>query len=313
VTSAWISQRFRPWAPFTFEMGLRWDRQSHTGEAHASPRLGAALEIGPRTTARAAWGKYTQGHALHDLEIEDGFTTFSRAERGEHRILGVEHRLANEMRIRVEAYDIQLSRLRPHTVSIDGTLEFFPELTTTRRRIDASDGYSRGIEIMLTRRTLAGLDWAVSYALSEAEARVEADWRARPHDQRHTFGFDIAWRPPSSWRFAAAWKYHSGWPNTPATLVADTAGPDIFFTRHYGEYNTGRLSSYHRLDLRFSRHVTTRRGRLLLFLDLFNAYGRDNPRAEYPYPIFLDGRVLTGSTVDTLLPRLPSFGVTWEF
>jgi hypothetical protein len=166
---------------------------------------------------------------------------------------------------------------------------------------------------MLNRRTMAGLDWAVSYALSESEARVEADWRARPHDQRHTFGFDIAWRPPSSWRFAAAWKYHSGWPNTPATLVADTAGPDIFFTRHYGEYNTGRLSSYHRLDLRFSRHVTTRRGRLLLFLDLFNAYGRDNPRAEYPYPIFLDGRVLTGSTVDTLLPRLPSFGVTWEF
>ena len=59
---------------------------------------------------------------------------------------------------------------------------------------------------------------------------------------------------------------------------------------------------------------TTRRGRLLFFFDVHNLYSRKNQRSLYHYVARVtNAGVLLGAGADTLLPRLPSFGIQWDF
>jgi hypothetical protein len=74
------------------------------------------------------------------------------------------------------------------------------------------------------------------------------------------------------------------------------------------------MPSYHRLDLRVTRRIETRRGHVHIFLDAFNLYNRRNPRTVIPYVTNFRGDGYDVSEfVDRLLPRLPSFGVSWQF
>ena len=85
-------------------------------------------------------------------------------------------------------------------------------------------------------------------------------------------------------------------------------------TREYGDYYSDRLPVYHRLDVRVSHEIRTTRGRLLFFIDCYNLYDRANARNVVPYVNDLrGGRPDIRYSVDSLLPRLPSFGVQWEF
>lgn len=74
-----------------------------------------------------------------------------------------------------------------------------------------------------------------------------------------------------------------------------------------------RLRAYHRLDLRVTRDVMIRTTRLAIFGDLFNVYDRKNARAYDPTVSIVRGQVVYTKRVDSLMPRLPSFGVSWEF
>ena len=77
--AAWAALRGRV-GPVTWEGGVRHDRYSHTGDAEWSPRLLLRWDSGTRTTIRTSWGRYVQGHALHELQAQDGQSTFEGAE-----------------------------------------------------------------------------------------------------------------------------------------------------------------------------------------------------------------------------------------
>ncbi len=48
------------------------------------------------------------------------------------------------------------------------------------------------------------------------------------------------------------------------------------------------------------------------FLDVFNVYDRENLRS-YAYSFELPSGRVSPNVGETLLPILPSFGLTWEF
>ena len=54
------------------------------------------------------------------------------------------------------------------------------------------------------------------------------------------------------------------------------------------------------------------RGRLSVFLDVFNLYNRQNLRS-IDYKVELPAGTVIPNTGETLLPLVPSFGFTWEF
>ena len=134
-------------------------------------------------------------------------------------------------------------------------------------------------------------------------------------EQRHTFQLDLDWQPSESWRVSAAWQMHSGWPVTPITFEVDSLHDGTHHVRaQYGSMNSGRLALYHRLDLRVSNERTLGVGRLSLYLDLFNAYDRDNPRGlGYTVTDWNAARADVRKRPMSQLPLLPTVGARWVF
>lgn len=314
TVGAWLAVRAQPWARLTVEAGLRWDRQSYTGEHTLGPRLNAAYALDRLTTARAAWGIYYQAEGLQQIAVGDGQTAFYPAERAEHRVLGLEQQLPGGVGLRLEAYERRYSRLRPEYLNLRDNLDLVPELQADRVRFTPSTGRARGVEVLLERRLGGRFDWAASYALAQAVDEDQGREVPRERDQRHTVYLDVTYAPDAFWRLSCAWQFHSGWPYTATTPSLDTVatGWRVVSTA-YGPINGLRLPAYQRLDLRVSRQWPLRGGVLRAFLDLFNALNRANPRG-YSYSYSVSGNQLVASASPRKqIPLLPSFGVSWEF
>jgi hypothetical protein len=318
VTGAYVAERLRPLASLTAELGLRYDQHDYTGDEELSPRVNLAYALGTLATLRVAWGRYRQAHGIHQLQVQDGDERFHPAESAEQRVVGVDVALPRGMVGRIEGYQRKIDRPRPRFVNLGNPLtESFPEMLDDRLLIAPDESETRGLELLIKQSGVSKVDWSASYALADARDRVNGTWVPRRVDQRHTVYLDLAYRPSSKWRLSAAWQYHTGWPYTPFTFLLDTLRDGrVAVTRVFGPLNSERLADYHRLDLRVTRHFTTRHGRLSVFVDVFNAYDRTNTHALdfFIFTTDAEGRqVSVGSQKDELLPRLPSFGVVWEF
>lgn len=313
---AYASARLRVAPDVVVELGGRWDRQGWVpGGAEWSPRLNVAYEPGRRTAVRAAWGLYLQSQGLHELQVEDGVTTFFPAERSEHRLLSVERLLPGDWRLRVEAYEKRLSRLHPRFENLFEPIDLVPEGAPDRIRIDAERGRARGLEVLTQSRT--GEHWSgwASYALASVEDEVDGGWVPRSWDQRHTARFSLNYRRGERWNFNLVGLWHSGWPTTPVTadLVAGPGG-GLTIVPSLGERNSERYPPYRRFDARASRRVDTRRGTLTFFVELTNLSAHNNVRAisEFDYQVEPDGSVRVLPVEEFWLSLLPSFGVHWQ-
>ena len=107
-----------------------------------------------------------------------------------------------------------------------------------------------------------------------------------------------------------------GWRSCESAIGSDGRLLDsctrLLVNKSAGPINSLRLPAYHRMDLRVTRTFQVGRGTLSAFLDIFNFYNRENLRS-YAYGIDLaSGRPIQFAG-ETLLPILPSFGLTWEF
>jgi len=314
--SAYVSGRVRPTERLTAELGLRYDFQSHTDDETLSPRANVALDITPRTTLRGAWGLFYQSHDLRDLDVMNGVTRYYPAQHAEHRILGLSHAFRNGTSIRIEAYERRISNPWPEYRDLqpemtDVVQEEFPEHIV---RVDPNRGLARGIELLVKREAGGPFAWAATYALAEAEDEIEGEWIPRPRDQRHAVHLEFAYRPTPSWSLSGGWHYHSPWPGTELNVEARTlANGDQYFEETFGPMHALRLPAYHRLDLRASRHLQLGRGRLTLFLDIFNIYGRPNVETYEYFWSFEPGRLNVFREYEDMIGMLPNIGARWEF
>jgi hypothetical protein len=313
--SGYVAARARPIDPLTAEVGVRYDRVSHTDDEDLAPRILVALDLTPRTRVRASWGRYYQSHGVHELDVGDGETDFFPSERADQIALGLEHRFPQDVSLRVELYRRNVTDQRPRFLNLEQELVIFPEATGDRIRIDPGKGRAKGLELMLERRSGHRWAWSASYVLAVAEDEVDGSWVPRRFDQRHTIGLHAAYRPNRAWNLSGGWRYHTGWPATEWTYDATQLEDGSFFwSRSFGPVRGTRLPAYHRLDLRVTREFQVRGNVLHAFVDLFNVYNRTN-LASYDYGAsYQDGRVNTvRGTGQELLPILPTFGLRYEF
>lgn len=314
----------------TGEVGVRYDRTTLPAESYLAPRAQVSFSVTPSATLRASAGRYYQSQRIGDLQVGDGQTLYSPAERSDFFALGLEHRLSPSMRLRVEAYHRRIADQQPRFIGLEQELQIFPEQQGDRLRVDPGRGRTRGVELFLEGSFGRPWQWSASYALAKAEdviPRTEAcaggptcledPWVPRSRDQRHSLNLQIDYRPDGNWNLAAAWVFHTGWPATAWTYGAVLrADGSPFFTRTFGSLRAERLPSYHRLDLRATRTFRFGARSLDLYADLFNVYDRRN-RGSYEY----QARYLGGTSVETvrtdggeeLLPFLPMVGLRYRF
>ncbi|MDH4045263.1 MAG: TonB-dependent receptor [Gemmatimonadota bacterium] len=310
------STRLRLTDRLTTEIGVRYDRQTHGGYHGVSPRVNVAFPMAPRTTLRAAWGYYRQSQGLDELNVADGDDRFYPPQRAEHRVLGLEHRLPDGTSLRVEGYERRVSNPRPEYRSLVPIIEaLWEEGGGDRIRVTPTRGLARGLEFLVRRDVGGRLAWSASYALARADERIDQAWVPRPRDQRHTVRLELAFRPRPSWSWSYAWQYHSGWPGTREDFEVMTAvDGSLFVARTFGPIHGERLPAYHRLDVRVSKLFPVGNGRLEVYLDVFNAYNRENAEAfNYAVSITPEGQVVAERGINPLLRMLPTVGARWEF
>jgi hypothetical protein len=278
-----------------------------------------AVEVGAGTVLRTAWGHYYQSQGLHELAPADGDTTFYPAARAEHRIMGLEHRRPGGTTFRIEAYQRLVDDPRPEYRTLVAEVEgLWEESLSDRARIAPSRGFARGLEF-LGRGPLGNrATWAASYALASSEDKIDGEWVPRPMDQRHTLNLEMAVQPRPTLTFSWAWSYHSPWPYTRETFAVVpvmNGGGQIAFQSAFGPLYGARMPAYHRLDFRATKRFDLRRGFLSVFLDVFNAYNRENPYSVITHAWWLPDqqRAEYLDQIEAQLGILPTLGIRWEF
>ena len=313
--SAYGAVRTQPWQRLTLDVGLRADRHGWTDQTTIAPRASLSFDVARRTKLRAAFGIYSQAHTLQDLSVVDGDTVFARAERAEHRVLGVEHELGAGWTVRGEAFQRLLRDPRQRWINTDGEIEMLPETVEDRLRLTPSDGEVRGTEWLLTYDRGGPIRAAWSYVLSKGVATQSGVETPRPFDERHAFAFDLAARSRSGWTWAFAWTLHSGWPFIPATFRVDTISATQRAIRRVpsAPLFAEQLDAYQRFDVRVSRAFDVGRSRISFFAELFNILDTENHRGNSYAVRVVSGEFQIDRFRESFLPRLPSLGVRWEF
>lgn len=314
--SFYASDKWKATAGTILEFGLRCDDQTYTGlnsDSQLSPRVSILQVIGPKTDLRFSWGRYHQSQGIQELQIEDGVTTFYPAQRADHIIAGINHRIDDSLSVRLEVFQKDMSALRPRFENLFDQLALIPELQPDRVRIAPDSARARGLEISLNR---AGpvLDWWVNYSLANVTDTIDGEEFPRSWDQRHALQVGIN-RQSDKWNFAIAANIRSGWPTTDLR-IEELAGPatEPEFVAIPGARNAERLPHFTSLDVRISRKFDVGRGSLTAFLEVSNLLNRQNICCtDYDLETDQDGNEYLASSPDYLLPFLPAIGILWEF
>ena len=313
---AFVSARARPLPRLTLEGGLRYVRTRLTDEHHVSPRLHLAWSPGRgQQVVRAAWGHVFQSQRPYELQVEDGETEISPAERGEHYLLSYERRAASGIGWRIAAYHRELSNPRPRFESLFDTAVLYPELAPARVRIAADRSRVNGLELALFGSPGERFRYSAAYTLSNVADRVDGRWIPRATDEPHALRLEGRYRLPRRWWVSAVWLYHTGWPTTKVEARVRSAddGQGVGVEPVLGAIRGDRMPDYHRLDLRVGREWDLKHGRLTAYLDLQNVYDRENLRGFTQFAVELDreGRPRSSAEPVSWGGLLPSFGVRW--
>ena len=165
----------------------------------------------------------------------------------------------------------------------DGRL-VLPSFTT--RYESTLDGHSRGIELLVQRRSPNGLSGWVAYnfAFTEYRNRVTTERSDADYDQRHTLNMYGVYRFSDRMSFSARFRAGSNFP-APGYYEArplTVAGQELRGVLPERRANTLRVPVYSRLDVRANRTFSWRATRLTVFAELLNVYARENVRAASP-------------------------------
>ena len=315
--SVYASDRVRLAAPLTLEMGLRYDEQTITKDRDLSPRVNLVYAFNAASTLRAAWGHYFQSQRVYELQVEDGDTQFSSAERTEAFLLGFEYVFRGGTTLRVNAYDRDIRNPRRRYENVFEPISKFPEVEPDRALIAPARSTSRGIELFVRGSAGPRLDWWVGYAYARVKDEIDGRDVPRGIDQPHTFNVDFSWRATANWTVNVAWRYHTGWPTTAiGAEIEEGDEGELEVVPVFGPFNAERLPDYHRLDLRASRQWQFKRGSLTFFVELQNLYDRANQAGidvDLEFELLPNGEIMAVPETEAWGGFLPSFGIDWEF
>jgi hypothetical protein len=289
--------------------GARLDDESVEAAPVTSPFASVAFDASSRTHVQFDWGEYAQFPELSQV-----FSTFAVnrlvPERATHYDAAIDRRLDSRTRLRLEFYDRQ-----DHDLLARPALE--PRLSPGGAVIDAApgasllnseDGYGRGVEVMLQRRTANGFTGWVSYAYGRAivSDAVLAQSFPADYDQRHTVNAYISRRIRPTVNFSGRFTFGSGMP-LPGFYQFDAGVYDLATDR-----NGVRAPAYERTDVRLNKAYVHQNFNATLFAEVVNVTNHSNRDFDAAGPYDPQTRRNT-PTFYSMFPILPSVGMVVSF
>lgn len=287
--------------------GGRVDRFGKNGENVWLPRFSLSLAVSQKLKLSAAYSQQAQFPDFGELYGEFR-NAESRAERTSHWIVSLEHLLSEKLRLRIEGYDLKARQLIFSPLMefrlVNGVIASPVPGNVLR---NATHGHSRGVEVMLQRRSANKLSGWLSYNFGMAQLRDDFSGLnfASDFDQKHTVNLYGSYRLTQSLNVSSKYRYGS---NFPIVGFFRQQGAAYFLS---DQRNQLRVPSYSRLDLRLNKSFHFDRLKLTVYGEVLNVTNRTNYRFNGINNIRPTGEVRLAR--DSILPILPIAGLTVEF
>jgi hypothetical protein len=286
--------------------GVRVDHSTLTAHTSASPWIESRWPLPRGIAVRAGAGIYRQEPELAEVKGLRGSSL--DAMRSYHADAAINGPLAGSVTWQVSAYtrgDREYIWLPDAEFRVaDGRL-VLPSFRT--RYENALNGRSRGIELVVQRRSPNGLSGWVAYNLASTRYRNVSTGEefAGDYDQRHTLNVYGVYRINDRMSFSSRFRAGSNFP-VPGYYEQRQDSYFLSTTR-----NNLRVPVYSRLDVRVNRTFSVRATRLTLFAEVLNLYARENVRASQPGINGITHQVF--GLFDSMFPLIPSVGLSVEF
>ena len=291
----------------TFIPGARADHWTLTGETTTSPWLQGEVKLPYRAALRGGTGIYRQFPEF-DQVIGALGSRGARAERAAQYDVGIEQRIGDSLRWQLTLFDREESgffrRVGAENRLLNGRVV---RGSITAPYAASLEGYARGVEVLLQRRSANGVSGWLAYSygrIRNTDTQTgETYWSDL--DQRHAVNLYLSYRLSDRTSLSAKARVGT---NVPAPGYYTKEGADYFLTT---SRNTLRLPTYSRVDVRGNRTFNWAHKRLTLFAEVINLLDRDNVRFNPPGVNSTTRRV--SNLFESMIPIVPSAGILVEF
>jgi hypothetical protein len=302
--------------------GVRWDQLQRVSLHPFSPQISMALQVAADTEVQLGAGRYQQFPALEQWS-DQCYLFGPMPEKSDHYTAAVEQRLGEDTQLRLQLFDRQdsysLGRVPGEFGSNPSPGDCLHEMQPLPNSVYRRD-YSRGVQLVLQRRSANRLSGWLGYTLASAQTRtyalsipfyvgpldyVNTQYSPSLEDQRHSLSAFGMYRLRPSLNLSGRFLYGSGFPAANGIFV------QVGTT--YQEVGAQTLRfPYQRLDLRADKDWAFRRWKLTLYAEVLNITNHYNSRYVFSTVI----NPATGqSQVQTRqgLPITPTAGLAVQF
>ncbi len=288
---------------FSIIPGIRVDRYGTTQETLASPRIAAKFQATPKIALRFATGIYRQPPSLFVFSLTPSNRNL-KSQAASHFVGGLDILLSEDLRVRVEAFQKNYSRL------IVQSLLPTQNFAQNGEYFNTGSGTAKGFEISVQKALTESFSGQASYGFirsrrqfAEIGNEFPSDFE-RPH-QLTLIGISRFY----GFRVAGKLRIASGLPYTRRTPIELFPNSFLFIQRieQASDFNALRLSKFASLDVRVEKRFDFRRWSFAPYIDYFNVTNHNSVvQANYefnrPTAQFLSEN-----------KRLPIFGMRIEF
>lgn len=174
--------------------------------------------------------------------------------------------------------------------------------------VNTGDGHIWGAEVFLRFEEWKNFEGWVSFTYQRSQRRdaPDEDFYWYDFDQPIILDVVASYQLPYGFRIGGRFRYTSGNPETPITDSLYDSDSDSYIGIG-GTYNSGRLPSFHALDIRIDKDINFRRWKLSFYLEIMNIYNHKNPESTVYNFDYTEKTYLYG------LPILPNLGFKAQF
>ncbi len=291
------------------EYGSRVDYFEHSDKTEFSPRANLSYKINDDTKINLSAGIFHQFIPNYVLVQNEAFKNL-KTPKSTHYVVGFNRKLNESTKLTIEAYykdyeNFPIDPKQPDVflfdqVMIDGLFLNHESL------VDNGKAISRGVEVMVQKKLAKDFYGLISASVSKSRYRdLNGVWRNRIYDNEFNFNIEGGYIPNDNWEFKVRWIYAGGAPYTPFDVEKSKEAVEGIWD--LTRINSERLSAYHSLNIRVDKRFYFQGSSLIVYLSVWNAYGRNNI-AGYQWNEILNER----ESVDQW-STLPVLGFEYEF
>jgi hypothetical protein len=258
--------------------GGRIDYFEYNDNLNFSPRLTMSYKLDKRITVSASAGIFTQEIPVNFLVQNDEFKDLATP-ISNHFILGISRIIGESTRLSLEGYyktykNLPINPDQPNVFVFDQSM-IDGLFLNHESLVDNGKAFSRGIELMIQKKLASDFYGLISASYSKTKYKdLNGNWHERIYDNEYNLTLEGGYIPNNEWEFKLRWIFAGGVPYTP------------FDNEKSSELNRGiwdlkningkRLPDYHSLNIRVDKRFYFSSSNLILYLSVWNAYGRDN-------------------------------------